>query len=167
MTDTEWQFGKLIVPPPVDVRLSWAEVQRAACIGVARHFTARAKGRQNNGEWTAGEWTSDVLGAWGECAVAKAAGLYWPIDDNEPDGAGPDVGDWHVRTRSKANDELGIKPKDRDEDRFVLVVQLQVPTFRIVGWCFAHEGRRDEYAMVAKGQRTYFVPHRQLRPFRP
>jgi hypothetical protein len=150
----------------LDVRLPIGELQRAGHHGLTRHARALYNRNAPAHGVAVDDWRAHVLGAWGECVVARVTDHYWPTDVG-PDRGSPDVGPWHVRTRAHADDELIIRERDADGGPFVLVVLVRLPVFRIVGWCYGHEGKRAEWWTDHGNGRppAYFVPHTPLRPF--
>lgn len=147
-----------------DVRLTWPEVRMAMHLASDRYVRVSGKGYRERYDDSAG-WEksvrNEVLGAWGECAVAKHSGLYF-YDIGGPDKAAPDVGPLHVRTTT-GDKGLRIYPNDPDPEPCVLVVPLRPPTFSIVGWVWAIDGRRDEW-VCHLNRGGHWVPQSALRP---
>jgi hypothetical protein len=143
------------------VQLTHAEIVIAGHIGVMRNaYNTRTDAY---GAEQGNPWGYHVLGALGECAVAKAYNLYWHPHVGVYDK--PDVGPYQVRTTRFRNDrQLVLHPKDEDNRKFVCVVGMHT-YFEIVGWCFAHEGKKQEFwADYFKNKRpAFFVANRILR----
>lgn len=143
------------------VLLSRSEMRIAADVGVLRQLGALdrpdAHGLLGSG------WNEHIEGSLGEMAFAKALGVYWaaPINTFKEGG---DVGAFQVRTRSNDNYDLLVRPTDRDEDIFVLVVG-QRGIYRVVGWLYGRECKRPEWLKTYGGRPpAYFVPQEALRP---
>lgn len=131
----------------IEVTLTWSELELAAIVGVRRNVESLSDG--NSPHRLMGTphqdlpgWQGHIEGAAGEAAVAKYLNRYWSGTVNTF-GKGGDVGALQVRARSRHDYELIIRPKDRDDDWFVLVTG-KAPIFRIRAW---------------------FVPHAALTPF--
>lgn len=148
----------------VDVRLTWAELRAAAYLGIDRYVRNSANGRHNSYGLDTEAWREHVLGAWGECVVAKVTDTYWLGGDARPDGGAADVGRLHVRTRGRADYDLLLWDDDADAEPFVLVVPMRLPCFRVIGWCLAGDGKRSEYRRTDLRHPAYFVPQSVLRP---
>ena len=151
----------------IDVRLTWPEVRHAAYIGIDRFAHARRAKRPVNHGAGVDDTMPDVLGAWGELALAKMTGTYWAGDLEKPDRGAPDVGPWHVRTASRTNDSLLLHPEDRDDEPFVLVSLVAIPVLRVMGWCLAADGKHERFwknPTGRPGRDCYFVPPMDLSP---
>ena len=131
----------------VDVVLTWEEVASAGREGIMRRIRAMMKGRELPGGWDAkrraGRWDNEVESTCAERAVAKAIGVYWP-EGSELDYDGDLPGGRHVRSTDRPDGSLLIYPEDDDNGKFLLVVG-QAPKFRLVGWLYGREAKRDEW----------------------
>jgi hypothetical protein len=147
------------------VELSWDELQRAASHGVHRYLTAVERGLVDNVRVTdRNNLTAHVVGAWGECAAAKALGAWWPRDNLNPDGGKPDVGPFHVRSTTRGGGRLIVYRADADAEPFLLVT-MRLPRFRLVGWCYGCEAKSEEWWAQREGFRpAFYVPQHVLRP---
>lgn len=78
-----------------------------------------------------------------ELAFSKYLGAQMPTGwDWESDvRRGFDVAGWHVRSRSKPDGKLIVKPRDPDGN-YVLVLTHQIPVLHIAGWTTAERARR-------------------------
>jgi hypothetical protein len=153
----------------MSVTLTWDEVETVAIVGVRRSIAARSKGwrqRFEPGRPKTSQWEWDIGGALGEYAVAKALGLPWDERIGLP-GPG-DVGHLEVRTTRWRNGRLILHPEDQDKALFLLVVG-EPPTFRLVGWIWARDGKRDDYWEEGKSGQAdaFFVPQQEGRRIGP
>lgn len=148
----------------VAVRLSWPEVWQAVSIGALRHISALRQGRPDRHGYDGGQgWTIHIEGAAGEIAVAKALDRFWAAPVNTYK-VGGDVGPIQVRTRSRANYELLVRPDDLDGATFVHVTG-QIPRFVVHGWLTGTEAKRPEFLQEHGGRPpAYFVPRSCLHP---
>jgi hypothetical protein len=142
--------------------LDWMEIFAAAMIGVMRQIKHRSKGDKHR--WNAslaGGWERDIEGACAEKYAAKKLGAYWFDGTN----GRSDVGPHQIRHTALSDGRLMLHPEDRDEEAFILVVG-RAPAFELVGWCFGHEGKRQDYwADPTNSKRpAFFVPRSVLRP---
>ena len=144
------------------VHLTWHETAMAATIAVNRQISALYKRSPNAFGLTNAGWSEQVEGACGEVAVAKFLGIFWNGSVNTY--ATPDLDGIQVRTRSKDDYELIVRPKDSDDEIFVLVTGV-CPDFRIRGWMRGGSAKRQEW-VKEYGNRppAYFVPTESLEP---
>lgn len=154
--------------PYVDVQLTWLEIAHAARCGEMRHIHSRIRQSSNRytADWSEGKsWNIDVLGACGECAVAKATGRYWSGMGTGYDPTADDVVGLQVRHTVLPTGRLILHPADPDETPFVLVTGTD-PVFRLQGWIFGREGKRPEWFEdpQGSGRPAYFVSQSELRP---
>lgn len=147
------------------VTLSWPELRFAAYKGIDRFVRNRAAQRTPlDGQSVDRALTDDVIGAIGECVIARHTATYWTGDLAVPDAGAPDVGPFHVRTSLRRDARLILHERDDDNGMFVLVVPAAFPTFRVVGWCYGRDGKQPEHWQTSTGRPCYFVPHEKLRP---
>lgn len=151
-------------PTPTEITLTPQEAQYAAMVGIQRHIEAlRAARPDRYGANTDDGWTLHIEGAAGELAVAKHLGVYWAAPVNTY-STGGDVGALQVRTRSRHDYDLIVRPKDRDTDRFILVTG-RTPHFRLHGWITGAEAKQDRYLQTHGGREpAWFVPAANLHP---
>ena len=150
------------------VELLWFEWEMAATVGIRRHAIALSRSYSNrNNEPQTYQWNPHVLGACGECAFAKASGLYWSGGLNTFHGRGGDVKHIEVRTRSRMNYDLIIRDDDDPKKPYVLVLAPPSPrpVFHVAGWIYGEEARRFPKKNYGnKGKPAWFVPQEALRP---
>lgn len=146
----------------MQIALTPAEIVQAALVGVMRQAANLRDGRRdaNNAPLILG-WQFHVEGALGECAVAKALGLYWP-------GMGrlrhADVGTLQVRTAASATDRLILHPGDDDAAVFIHVTGIN-GSYTLHGWLYGRDGKRREWWADPRGGRpAFFVPVTALQP---
>lgn len=154
--------------PPIDVRLSYAELIEAGLTATLRDVDNLKKGVSGRyGAPGVGEEGADkinILGVQAEKAVAKALNLYW--SGSVGNHAARDVGGLiDVRARSEDWHDLPIHPKDVDDVPYVHVFN-DAPCFRLVGWIFAAEGKKPGYwgDPSRKNRPAFWVPQIVLRP---
>jgi hypothetical protein len=145
----------------MDVELCWTEVRIGILNGTDRRCRSLFRDRQPR-YGAAGNWDDDIVGALAELVVAKALNLY-PSFGPDPDTS--DVGKYHVRATELDHGSLILHRDDPDDGAFLLVVG-RPPRFRIVGWCYGHEGKIDAYWSdpTGKNRWAYFIPQGALRP---
>jgi len=148
----------------MNVVLTWPELVIAAGIGMRRQIGALRKSLLNrHGLSEEDSWSAHVEGAAGEMAAARAMNRYYSgsVNTFKRDG---DVGKIQVRTRSRHDYELLVRPEDRDGDVFVLVTGV-APAFNVVGWLLGRHAKQDQWLKQHGGRPpAYFVPHAQLHP---
>lgn len=148
--------------PPTAITLEWFEAQLAASVGVARQLSALRQGLGNRFGYRGAGWDIHVEGAGGEMAAAKALGLYWSgsVDTFKL----PDVGTLQIRTRSRDNYDLIVRPGDADDEAFLLVTG-SMPSYLVHGWMLGADAKREEWLKTyAARTPAYFVPQSALHP---
>lgn len=149
----------------IRVSLEWYEVRLAAQVGVERNVQSIKDGRTPSAAFSTkdGAWEIHVQGACGELAFAKATNRYWDGSVNRFGNTG-DVGPIEVRTRSRHDYDLLVRPGDSDESVFVLVTGL-APHFQVHGWLRGEEAKRRDWLCAFGGRPpAYFVPKSVLNP---
>lgn len=142
------------------VILTWHEAAMASDIGRLRQLSSVKSGRQDAHGYQGAGWSEHIEGACGEMAVAKALGVYWngSIDSFQAD----DLPGMQIKTRSRHDYELLVRPGDNDESVFVLVTG-QCPEYEIRGWIKGGDAKRQEWLRDYGGRPpAYFVPHDSL-----
>jgi hypothetical protein len=135
----------------------------AGQIGLARGLASMSRGLQMAaGDAGTNRWSQDVEGAAGEMAVCKAFGIYFAGTVNTFHEVS-DVANIEVRTRLKPEYELLVRPRDRDEDIFLLVTRDAPFVYVLRGWILGRDAKRPEWLQTHGGMaRAYFVPTRAL-----
>lgn len=151
----------------MEVTLEKYELMMAGFVGVIRQAESMAKGSKDK-VMKADPFQVHNVGAQGEVAFAKAMNLFWPGHFNY--FTGPDIGkSIQIRTATQKPDspyqpDLPIRPRDKDDDVFVLVI-ASPPQFKVAGWCYGREGPElGKKANPNGGSPAYFVPVDKLRP---
>lgn len=148
----------------MDVSLSESECRQAAYVGLNRRLGAmRAGSTEVYGSVAGGDyWTVDIEAAAGELAVAKALGVFWcPKDSAEEDRQAGDVAGLQVRHTRRLSGSLICHNRDRDQDRFVLVLGA-MPSFRVAGWIDAKSAKSEEFWREDVPRAAFFVPQHKL-----
>lgn len=147
-----------------DIRLTIGELHRAGSYGYTRWCRVVARKLAAEYDEDNGDPSNHIIGAWGECVVARMVDGYWPTD-NGPDRHSPDVSGLHVRTGRRPTDRLVLHHRDPDDGVYVLVVVVAVPMFRVAGGIAGADAKRPEWWRT-EGVRhpAYFVPQSALRP---
>jgi hypothetical protein len=148
-----------------EITLEWYEVRLAVGVGVLRMLNALKDGKADAHGFNGDGWQAHIEGACGELALAKCCGMYWAGSVNTY-REGPDVGHKtiQVKTRSRGDYELLVRPHDDDASAYVLVTG-KLPTYCIHGWMFGAEAKREEWLQTHGGRPpAYFVPQAALWP---
>lgn len=107
----------------------------------------------------------ELVGAAGECAVAKALGIYWNGDPGKLMADG-DVAGLEVRSTSRRSGHLILKQKKDKLDRRFVLVTGEIPHLTIRGWCIGKDVVAPEFERNTTGDfATWWIPQRLLRPF--
>lgn len=145
------------------VILSWPEYAMASDVGRRRQLESIKDGRKDNHGFDGEGWNEHIEGACGECATAKHLNVYW--DGSVNAFSSPDVGKYHVRTRSRHDYELIIRPGNDNDESIFICVTGRCPEYRIRGWIVAKDAKKPEYLKdYGKRPPAFFVPHSALRP---
>lgn len=143
------------------VELTRIEIEFAKLLGIERHHGALGSGRKDAHGFDGDPLEIHIAGVAGEMAFCKCLGMYFmPTIDTYKS---PDVGDnIQVRTRSEKWHDLLVRPNDKDEDKFVLVVG-KMPIFSVIGWAYGSEAKHKKW-LQSYGDRppAYFMPQRAL-----
>lgn len=150
----------------VTVELSKAERALAGFAGVMRQ--TKNTGRAHADGYGGTGYGIHVEGALGEVAVAKYLNRYWVAVVDDFRALDGDVGARvQVRTNTYTGPDpyLRVYPRDHDDHAFVLVV-ADDPRYRLVGWAWGGEAKRDEWFSRLRADRpaSYHVPSEFLRP---
>jgi hypothetical protein len=145
-----------------EVMLTWSEAAMASEIGRMRQLSAIKSGRKDSYGFEGGGWQVHIEGACGELSVAKHLGVYW--DGSVDTFRRPDVGKFEVKTRSKHEYDLIVRPDSPDDWAFILVTG-KCPSYIVRGWILAVDAKKEEYLQGYGGRPpAYFIPHYALMP---
>ncbi len=154
----------------ITVRLSQTDLSEARQVGRGRCEVHRKVGRHDAKVLPDGVDVS-IQGCIGEKAVSKALSLPWDgkfFEDAQWQDwrlNGHDVSGLEVRATRHPKGCLLLKKKDRDDKPFVLALIDDLPNVKLVGWLYAHEGKKPRYWRdVGYGRPCYLVPQELLRP---
>lgn len=122
------------------VVLTKEELRAAAHGGVNRRIRAierrRTPNQSERPDHEQNWWQTDINGAIGEYAVAKAFGQQWV--DLEDDRNGKDVLDYQVRTIENPKGGLKVRRHDASLDKYILA-QVSKNKVLIHGWMPGHQ----------------------------
>lgn len=146
------------------VTLAPHELHMAAAVGLRRQVSAVAANRKDrHGLNPEDGWRVHIEGACGELAVAKYLGKYW---DGSVDTfrSLPDLGNVEIRTRSRHDYELLIRPDD-DPNKYYILVTGTAPCYRVRGYILGAAARQEQWVQRHGGRPpAWFVPHEALAP---
>ena len=149
------------------VSLKDYEIHLANFVGDRRNSESKRMGLKNAYKYNKSNDQADEdsrVGARGELAVAKAMNWYYDGSVNTFKN-GYDVYKVQVRTRKEKHYDLLVRPDDRDEDVFVLVIPQNEKDFIIHGWEVAKKCKRKEFESKNTSRPTaYFYPQGLLNP---
>jgi len=145
-----------------DITLAPNEMTTAALVGASRALESKTRGLKDRHGFSGGCWETQIEGAAGEMAAAKAMGLYW--DGSVNAFRKPDLPGIQVRTRSQHGYDLIVRPDDSPDDLYVLVTG-KMPEYQIHGWIRGSDAMQDRW-LKEHGDRppAYFVPQDALQP---
>jgi len=156
-------------PPPIPAPLSDKRWREAICVGVLRYMDRRRANTPHYGP-DGHIWDRYIEGACAEHAVAD----YFHVDPGvRVDDLDPEEGDvagWQVRWRPQHTDDLGVRPRDREDHCFILVTGRS-PDLVIRGWARGAEGK--EHGTFVRGdpkrgtRDCSYLPASYLHPMPP
>lgn len=145
----------------IEVKLNWTEMWIATGVGRIRQLEALKKNLPDKYGFNGDGWSIHIEGACGELAVAKALNMYWAGTINTFKSKA-DVGKLEVRTRSRHDYDLLVRPDDKDESVFIHVTG-KAPDFRIHGWLLGKDAKQEKFLQNYGGRDlAYFVPATSL-----
>jgi hypothetical protein len=142
------------------IQLTWHEAAMASEVGRLRQLVSVKAGRLDQHGFAGDGWSEHIEGACGEQAVAKALNVYWDgsIDSFKRD----DLPGLQVRTRSRHDWDLIVRPNDPDQAVFVLVTG-RCPSYLVQGWIRGCDAKRPDWLKNHGGRpAAYFVPRTAL-----
>lgn len=148
------------------IRLTEAEMYLAGQVASMRQMAAMRKGYTHRwGDVNRG-WINNLLGCFGELAVAKYLDRYWHCTVGKIDGV--DVGGHEVRYNSYGDKSLlRIYDQDKPDKKYILVTG-EPPEFHLRGWLFGSDGMLPEYKdtplNTTAGKECFWVPMENLKP---
>lgn len=148
------------------VTLTWYELLQAAITGAMRRIESLKSNVSDKFGYPNEEdnWSREIEGAAAEMAYAKFRNKYWSASINTYQKAA-DVGRVQVRSSAHENGSLIVRPHDKDEDIYVLLIG-KAPTFRVVGWQRGIEAKKSEWQRSPNGVHpAFFVPQSALMRF--
>lgn len=143
------------------IDLTPGEAYLAATAGLMRQFNAETKGKKPN--WgQQSNWNDHINGAIYEMVVAKHYKLFWAGGLKTGDD---DVQGLEVRGSAYREARLPLHPTDKDNSPYIFVVKLSAWKFKICGWVYGKEGKRQELweDPTGKKRHAYWVPQDQLK----
>jgi hypothetical protein len=145
------------------ITLTKVEVEIGVRIGVMRHLNALREGAKDAYGFKGDPWELHIQGACAEMASYKAIGRYWSPTIDVRKEAGGDGGPYEVRRRSQQHYDHLIKERDLVDAPHILACGL-LPTFRVVGWIYGYEARRDDWWHNKHGGRgwAWWPPQEEL-----
>ncbi len=134
-------------------------------VGKLRQEEAERMGLEDKYGFEGDPLACHINGAMGEMASARCLGVYWPPSVNT--FRAPDLFcDLQVRTRSRHNYDLIVRPGDQMHHAYVCVTG-EDGEYRVHGWLWGHEaecaGNRETYGGRPE---AFFVPQVRLHDLR-
>lgn len=134
----------LVKHEPVIITLSWSECILAATAGILRRISAlKEKRKEPHGPPTK-PWDCEIESCGAEKAVAKHFDKYWLAVSHNPHTLPGDVGKIQVRSTTHDDGHLILYERDKNDAPFILV-RGSLPTYELTGWCYAREGKLEQY----------------------
>lgn len=145
------------------IQLDDNDIRQVAHVAYDRGLPSILAGARNVNGGMNDPFLRHLIGAAGECAVAKYFDIFWDCSVGRFRGMGNDVGAFQVRAR-RDKLPLIIRPIDSDQDIFIHVY-MSDPTFRnwvIAGWISGTEGKRVGKLTDMQGGQRYLVDESRL-----
>jgi len=156
----------------VTITLTPEQERKGVQVGQKRHKAQRRTGRA---DWKvrkdANGLKLDEEGACAELAVSIGFGLPWDgsfIPMSKWDlwrKNGHDVSGLEIRSTKHPSGRLILHKNSKDTLPFILVLTHNRPTYQLVGWCYAKEGKKEAFWQdVGHGRPCFYVPQEDLQP---
>ena len=146
---------------PIQIKLSPAEIQMAAFVGIQRTVQCIQTTGVNHryGAKDTEAWQRSIEGALGECALAKHLDHFW----SKGTPGATDVGPHDVRATHHANGKLIVHPGDDDNRRYYLITGI-LGKYVIHGYMYGKDAKQTKYWADPQntGRWAYFVPQSDL-----
>ena len=147
----------------MNVTLDDNDIRQVSHVAYDRGLPSIMSGARNTNGGMTDPFLRHLIGAAGECAVAKHLDIFWDCSVGRFRGMGNDVGAFQVRARREPL-PLIIRPVDSDQDIFILAYMTD-KTFRnwkIAGWISGAEGKRVGILTPMQGGPRYLVHEKVL-----
>lgn len=147
----------------MNITLDDNDIRQVAHVAYDRGLPSIMSGARNTNGGMTDPFLRHLIGAAGECAVAKHLDVYWDCSVGRFRDMGNDVGAFQVRARREPL-PLIIRPVDSDQDIFILAYMTD-KTFRnwkIAGWISGAEGKKVGRLTDMQGGPRYLVNENQL-----
>jgi hypothetical protein len=106
----------------------------------------------------------EFIGACGELAVAKSAGVFFLPSVNTFHRVPDFLSDYEVRSTDLPDGSLIVRENDADDRRYILVTVID-DVVNLVGWIEGKDAKKQEWLRDPGNRRpSWFVPQDQLRP---
>ena len=151
----------MIVPlslPDMSVALNaaWMRIIASAAVGL-NHKTTYSRSISTRIH-------EEFVGACGEMAVGKAAGVYFVPSVNTFHRVPDCLGDCEVRSTDRTDGSLIVRDNDGDDRRYILAIVLD-DKVDLVGWIKGSDAKQTEWLRNPHGHReAWFVPQSSLQP---
>jgi hypothetical protein len=155
--------GPLLLTKGTPIEVTLEECARAEQVGRSRRDQSRAQGftqrRGIDGSNEANCLRLDIIGALGELAFAKGAGLEWPASVNAPKHAPDVLPDWQVKTTDRRSGKLIVRRDDNSAHKFALMISLSDTLLTFGGWMLAGEAmtHQDCWEDLNNGREKVFA----------
>jgi hypothetical protein len=134
----------------------------ASHVGWLRQLEAIKAGKQDRHGYEGEGWSEHIEGACGELAVAKLLGVFW--DGSVNTWKSCDLPGLQIRTRSRPDYDLIVRPSDDSDSPWVLVTG-KCPKYAVRGWILGRDAKKQGWLRTYAGRpAAYFVPSNALRP---
>jgi hypothetical protein len=146
------------------LHLSLDEMEFVASESVKRTVHKRAASTSHrHGHSGAPGFDLDIVGGFGEYAVAKFLGLPWEAAPGTTDKWGDIIPGLQVRATWHGGGRLILHPDDDDAHVFVLAI-VELPQVKLAGWTFGEEAKQEKFwDDPQRGRPAFFVPTHELR----
>lgn len=146
----------------ISTTLTWTQLDLAVNVGATRSIRALAAGRKpaHGAEKRGAGWNISILGAIGECGVARILGVFWEAS-TDPDYVGDVSPGIHVRATERRDGSLILHDSDPDEGVFYLAL-VDGRTVTLGGGIIPRYGKVPENWRDDVPEPGFFVPQTKL-----
>jgi hypothetical protein len=106
----------------------------------------------------------EFIGACGELAVAKSAGVFFLPSVNTFHRVPDFLSDYEIRSTDLPDGSLIVRDNDDNHRRYILATVVD-DVVTLVGWIKGEDAKKQEFVRDPGGRRpSWFVPQSSLRP---
>lgn len=150
----------------ITITLTPTELMECVMGAVSRVLISQKQHLKPNNNCPNWNWNNDIVGVCGERAFAKHINVYYHTSVNT--FKKPDVGIFQVRSTTKPDGKLTVRPGDSENEWFILVTGEGF-TYKIIGGLLGADAMKEKYEWNANNRglcwridQEYLTPIEQI-----